>query len=187
MKRYLISTFVVLAILALTWAVFGQEGERARGGAGPGGGRGGFMMPEEQLKVLEAIEQQVGKLKETVKASALPAGKTFQDLSDEERTKMRQAREERQAAIKTVLTQLARLQGQQPAEGAEYIIVNTADLKAIQELATKEKATETANRLTSLIERPQRGMGRRAGQPPAEAGPVQKPAEQKPAETKPKG
>lgn len=181
MKRYLIAAVVVMTVLAVSWVVLAQEEQKPAAGQAPaaqapaappaapgpergqggGRGRGGLMMPEEQLKAVEAIEQQVTKLKEVVKTSGPPAGRSFQDLSDEERTKMREqmmkAGEERRAAIKMILTQLARLQGQQPAEGAEYIIVNTADLKSIKELADKEKATETAARLTALIERPQRG------------------------------
>jgi len=188
MKKYPISIAVIVAALAMAWAVFGQQAERP-GGAGPAGGRGAFMMPEEQLKVLESIEQQVAKLKEAVKTSAFPAGRSFQDLSDEEKTKMKEqmtkARQERQAAIKTILTQLARLQGRpQPAEGVEYIIVSTADLKAVQELATKEKATQTSERISAMLQPPRGFGGRRSqegqpGQPgqPGERGTRQKPAE----------
>jgi len=181
MKRYIISTVVVLAVLAVAWAVFGQEESKpARAGRGRG-----FMTPEEQLKVLGAIEQQVAKLKEVVKASAPPTGKSFQDLSEEEKAKLKEqmtkAREERQAAIRAILVQLARLQGQpQPAEGEQFIIVNTADLKAVQALAEKEKAKETATRIADLLQPPRRGgAGRPAGQPgqPGERGTRQKPAE----------
>ncbi len=193
MKRYLIAAVVVMTVLAVSWVVFAKEGQKpaaqapaaqapaaqAPAGPGPGQGqgggrgRGGFLSAEEQQKVIEAVEQQVAKLKESLKAQPTrPAG--FQDLSQDERAKfmeqMTKAREERQAAIKIILTQLARLQGQAPAEGAEYIIVNTADLKTIQELATKEKATETADRIASILQ-PRRGMGGgRQGGPPGEGG-----------------
>jgi hypothetical protein len=91
-------------------------------------------------------------------------------MSEEERTKLREqmrtARQERQAAFRTIIAQIAMLQGQrQPTtEGEEFIIINTSQLKAIQELAVKEKAKETADRLTSLLESPQRGMGGRSRQ-----------------------
>jgi len=172
MKRYLISAVIILAVLAVTWAVFAQEAEKPRGA-----GRGGFLPSEEQLKLLGVIEQQVAKLKEVVKASAPPAGKSFQDLSEEERAKMKEAREQRQAATRVILTQLARLQGQpQPAEGEQFIIVNTADLKAVQALAEKEKAKETATRIAELLQPRRGGAGRPPGQP-GERGTRQKPAE----------
>jgi len=181
MKRYLISAVIILAVLAVTWAVFAQEGEKPRGA-----GRGGFLPPEEQQKAIEAIEQQVVKLKASVQTQVLPAGKSFQDLSEEERAKLKEqmtkAREERQAAIRVILAQLARLQGQmQPlAEGEQFIIVNTADLKAVQALAEKEKAKDTATRIAELLQPPRRGgAGRPAGQPgqPGEGRTRQKPAE----------
>ncbi len=125
------------------------------------------MSAEDQQKVIEAIEQQVAKLKEGLKAQPRPEG--FANLSEEEKTQLREkfmkAREARQAAIGTILTQLARLQGrmQPPAEGEQFIIVNTADLKEVRKLAVEEKATKTEERLTAMIERPTRGFGGRTG------------------------
>ena len=166
MKKYLTVIVVIAVALAMAWVTFGQERTASRV-AGAGGARGGFMTPEEQQKVIEAIEQQVAKLKEGLKAQPRPEG--FADLSEEEKTQLREkftkAREARQAAIGTILAQLARLQGrmQPPAEGEQFIIVNTADLKAVRELAVKEKAKETEDRLTTMIERPTRGFGGRTG------------------------
>jgi len=166
MKKYLTVIVVIAVALAMAWVTFGQERATGRG-AGAGGGRGGFMTPEEQQKVIEAIEQQVAKLKEGLKAQPRPEG--FANLSEEEKTQLREkftkARDARQAAIGTILAQLARLQGrmQPPAEGEQFIIVNTADLKAVRELAVKEKAKETEDRLTTMIERPTRGFGGRTG------------------------
>jgi hypothetical protein len=130
-----------------------------------GSGRRGLGR-EDQLKTIKAIEAQLAKLKAGIEASAAPRTRG-QDLSDEERAKLRErftkAREDRQKAIKAIIAQVARLQGQrQPAEGEEYILINTVQLKAVRELAVKEKATETAQRL----ERLGRGrMGFRSGRP----------------------
>lgn len=183
MKRYLTLTIVVLTVLALSWAVFGQqEGKPAQ----PSGKGRGSMSSEEQLKAIEAVEQQVAKLKAGIQAQASKPPVSSQDLSEEEKAKLKEqftkAREERQAAIKAILAQLVRLQGQtQPlAEGEQFIIVNTADLKAVQALAEKEKAKETADRVAALLQPPRRGGGSRpAGQPsqPSEKGTKQKPAE----------
>jgi hypothetical protein len=165
MKKYLTVIVVIAVALAMAWVTFGQERGTGRGTGAGGAGRGGFMTPEEQQKVIEAIEQQVAKLKEGLKAQPRPEG--FADLSEEEKTQLREkftkAREVRQAAIGGILAQLARLQGrmQPPAEGEQFIIVNTADLKAVRELAVKEKAKETEDRLTAMIERPTRGFGGR--------------------------
>ncbi len=134
------------------------------------GGRGPRMSSEEQLKAIQTIEEQLAKLKAGIQAQASRQPGSFQDLSEEERTKLREqmrtARQERQTAFRTIIAKIAVLQGQrQPAtEGEELIIMNTADLKAVQELAVKEKAKETADRLTSLLEPPQRGMGGRSRQ-----------------------
>ncbi len=132
---------------------------------GSGGRRG--LGREDQLKAIKAIEAQLAKLKAGIEASAATRTRG-QDLSDEERTKLRErftkAREERNKAIKAIIAQVASLQGQrQPtAEGEEYILVNTAQLKEIGKLAVKEKAKETAQRL----ERLGRGrMGFRGGRP----------------------
>jgi hypothetical protein len=170
MKKYLAAIVVIAVALSMAWVTFGQERGTGRG-TGAGGGRGGFMSLEDQQKVIEAIEQQIAKLKEGLKAQPRPEG--FANLSEEEKTQLREkftkAREVRQAAIGTILAQLARLQGrmQPPAEGEQFIIVNTADLKAVRELAVKEKAKETEDRLTTMIERPTRGFGGRGpgGQP----------------------
>jgi len=160
MKRYLTAVVILLAVSVMAWVAFGQP----EGAGRPAGAGRGFMGPEEQQKALAVIEEQVAKLKAAVQARGLPEGKSFQDLSEEEKASLKEkfakVGEERRAAIRTILAQLARLQGrmQPPAEGEQFIIVNTADLKAIQELAVKEKAKETADRIAALMA-PGRGFG----------------------------
>jgi hypothetical protein len=182
MKKYLIPTITVLVLLAVTLAAFGQAEERARrreemrqkfqnmseeerakfraemrqrGGFG----RGVFMSPEEQEKAIKTIEEQLAK----VKAAQItrPEG-GFQDLSEEERTKFRENMQTRQQALQTIIAQVAMLQGRgQPAgEGGQFILINTSDLKPIQEAAVKEKAKETTQLLERLIAR---GSGRGFG------------------------
>lgn len=141
------------------------------------GGRGRRMGREDQLKAIEDVEKQLASLKKGIQAQPTER-RSFRDMSEEERTKMREeftkAREARNKAFKAIITQIARLQGQrQPAEGEELLIINTAQLKSIQELAVKEKAKETAQRLERLG-RPGRGFfgggrGRSTGggRPPA--------------------
>ena len=187
MKRYLILTVIALVVLAAAWAAFAQreatEGSRSRSPEERAKLRERWQnMSEEQrqefiaqmrkrqdqrredeLKAIEAIVEQIAKLKAGTEATGPQARERWQELSDEERTKLREqftkAREEREKAIKAIIAQIARLQDQrQPtAEGEEYILVNTEQLKEIHKLAEKEKATETAQRLERLI------AGRRAG------------------------
>lgn len=147
------------------------------------GGRGQRMGREEQIKAIEDVEKQLAKLKKGMQAQSTER-RSFRDMSEEERNKMREqftkAREERNAAFKAIITQIARLQGQrEPAEGEELLIINTAQLKSIQELAVKEKAEQTAQRLERLT-RPRMGFfgggGRRStGERPPSSGSAERP------------
>ncbi|MHC4558394.1 MAG: hypothetical protein ACYTFW_07845 [Planctomycetota bacterium] len=190
MKRYLIPTVAVLVVLAVVLAAFGQQGRRGGQLSEEERAkmrerfqnmseeerekfraemreryvrRGGFLNPEEQQKSIKAIEEQLAKLK-AAQAPRFEGG--FQDLSEEERTKvrekMRKFSQDRQNALQAIIAQVARLQGrrQPQAEGARYMIVNTSDLKPIQDAAVKEKAKETSQLLERLIAR---GSGRGFG------------------------
>lgn len=162
MKRHLMSTVVVLVVMFVVIAAVGQP-ERTRQGRS----RGGRMSREARLEAIKVIEAQLAKLKAEPDIPRPEGG--FQNLSEEERAKfierMREVRQEQQKIIDTIVAQVAGLQGRRPpeAEGAKFVIVNTADIKPIQESAVKEKATETAQLLERLIARAsgQRGFGGR--------------------------
>ena len=146
------------------------------------GGRGRRLGREDQIKAIEEVEKQVANLKKGIQAQSTERG-SFQDMSEEERNNLREeftkAREERNKAIQAIVTQIARLQGQsEPAEGEELLIINTAQLKPIQELAVKEKAKETAQRLERLMSRGRGGFGGRPTGPrttPAAPGTTERP------------
>lgn len=221
MKRFLVSTVVVLVILASAWTVFGQSEARRQRPRERGdwrmfqmlspeeaakmrekwpnmsdeerekfraqmrerwenmseeereklrtqmrerfGSRRRGLGPEEQLNAIKVIEGQLAKLKASVEAMGSGEQRPPSGLSEEERAKLRErfskAREEQQEALKMIIKQIAILQGQrqQVAEGEEFIIVDTGELKAIHQLAVKEKAEETARRL-DMIGRGQRGF-----------------------------
>ena len=160
MKRYLFSTVVVLTILAVSWVALGQQqSDRAQRFA---------EMREAQAKAVKLIELQLATLKKGTEQPTFDRSR-FQEMSEEERAKFREqmtkASRERQTALNTIIAQVAILQRQrQPAEGERFILVNTADLKAVQVLAKKEKATQTIDRITELLEPPQRRFGGRRGQ-----------------------
>ena len=114
-----------------------------------------------QLKAIEAIEEQLAKLKAAMQSTGREARGSFRDLSEEERAKFRErmakAGQERQRAIRAIEEHLAKLRGlgrpQQPQAGRQPSI---GELRAIHDLAVKEKATQTASRLERLIARYQR-------------------------------
>ena len=159
MKKHLISIVAVLVVLAVVLVSFGQE-ERARRGR---------MGREERLKAIGAIEAQLAKLKEGGQRPTFNR-ESFQDMSEDERAKFREQMtrvfQEQRKIYQTIMGQLAAIQGRrEPApEGAQYMIISTADLKPIQEAATKEKAEETSKLLARLAGRGRGFGGRRPGQ-----------------------
>jgi hypothetical protein len=129
-------------------------------------GFGARLSREDQEKAVKDIEEQVAKLKAAIQVERPQGG--FQNLSEEERTKLRESFTNRRTALQAIIAQVARLEGrtQPEQEGARFIIINTADLKPIQEMAEKEKATETAQLLARMAARgSRRGFmgGRRPG------------------------
>jgi predicted Fe-S protein YdhL (DUF1289 family) len=131
-------------------------------------GRGRRLGREDQLKAIEAVQEQVAKLKKGIQAQSTER-RSFRDMSEEERNKLREefmkARQERNEAMQAIVKQISRLQGQgEPAEGEQLIIINTGQLRPIHELAVKEKARETAQSLERLMRRGGGGFGRPARQ-----------------------
>jgi hypothetical protein len=180
MKKYAIPVVVLLAVLAVTWSAFGQaqdraamrerfqnmspeeqakfrEQMRARGGSRS---RGSRMSAEDQAKAVKVIEEQLAKFKVASQVQMPQGG--YQDMSEEERNKLRTASTNRRAALQAIVAQVALLEGrrQPEGEGARFVIINTADLRPIQAAATKEKAEETGKLLQGLISR---GSGRGPG------------------------
>lgn len=184
MKKYAIPAVIVLAVLAVAFSAFAQAQDRAgqreamrerfqnmseeerakfREQMRSRGFRG-RMSREDQLKAVKTIEEQVAKLKAAAQVQMPEGG--FQDLSEEQRNKLRQTFTDRRTALQAIVAQVALLQGrrQPEAEGAQFMIINTADLKPIQEAATKEKAEETSKLLARLAGRGRGFGGRRPGQ-----------------------
>jgi hypothetical protein len=180
MKKYLIPIVAVLAVLAVVLVSYGQaqdrnaqrqsmrerfqnmsEEERAKFREQMRArGFGARLSREDQEKAVQAIEGQVAKLKAAIQVERPQGG--FQNLSEEERAKLRQSMTDRRNALQAIIAQVARLEGrtQPEQEGARFIIINTADLKPIQEMAEKEKATETSQLLARMAAR---GSGRGFG------------------------
>ena len=82
MKKTTMIAAGILLTMTIAWAAYGQAG------GGGGRGRGGMMGPQMQ-KAVAALQEQVAKLKSLVDAGAKAMeGKTYADLSDEERAKI---------------------------------------------------------------------------------------------------
>ena len=144
MKRYLIPTVVVLAV---AWIAFGQEqSERAQRWA---------RYRQAQTEAIETIQKQAAKLKTASEESAkrMASFRNWQDLSEEERAKLREEwtkrREEWGKTLAAIEEQVAKLKGRRPLTAEHEESIN--ELKKIQELAEKEDADETAKHVEELI------------------------------------
>lgn len=144
MKKSTMIAAGVLLTMTVAWAAFGQ----AQGGGGGRGGRGGMMGPQMQKAVAD-LQEQVGKLKALLDAGAKAMeGKTYQDLSEEDRAQMKERNTQQQAIMATIQQGVDRLRMRQMA--AEYNQSMTA-LKDAQASAQKENAKETAQKLGQII------------------------------------
>ncbi len=177
MKRYVILIGIVLTFLLVGWAAFGQEKEKPRQ---TGISRQSLMnMSEEQrrqyqaqmrqrrgssnfrtdqgeqLKAIEAIQEQLVKYKTALQNVNREALLNYEKLSEEEKTKLTQTMTktayERQRALTTIEEKLPVIRGkrQQSAEP----LMPVPELKSIHQLAIREKALLTAERLDKMIRR----------------------------------
>jgi hypothetical protein len=142
MKRHLILIVTAVVVAGLAWAAFGQTGGRS--------GRAGWR--ERRQKSISAIEEQLAKMKSAMEsASARPAN--WRELPEAERAKLREGfskmRQERQQSIAAIQNELAKLTGRRTLQQEHEKSVG--ELKAIHDLAVKEKATETAAAMEKLM------------------------------------
>ena len=144
MKRSAIVAVSVLLTMAVTWAAYGQAG----GGGGRGRGGFGMMGGEAQQKAVADLQEQVAKLKALVDAGAKAMAGGYQNMSEEDRAKMKERRTEQQKLVTAIQANVDRFRLFQIA--AEYNQDITA-LKDAQAAAEKEKAKETAQMLGKII------------------------------------
>ena len=111
-------------------------------------------MREAQQKAIAAIQEQLGKLKAMMEqASPGMQGRNFQDMTDEERTKMREEmtkrREEQTKIMADMQQQMDTLKG-----GRQMMTEHQAAMAPLKDLlasAQAEKATATAAKIEKLI------------------------------------
>ncbi len=184
MRKYLIVSVVILMALAVAWPVLGQR-EGGKNGQvlseeemqqlrarvpGRAASRGIVFGREEQLKTIEAIEEQLVKLKEAIKQA--PDREDFRKLpeaSPEAQAKLRKewqkTRQEQQQMVSVIQQQLTKLARPRPPARIERPGLFLNELKAIHETAVKENAEKTAEHIERLITRYQRGQEERLVRP----------------------
>jgi len=131
MKKHLISILVVLTVLAMAWPALGQA--ESRSGRPRSGGR-------EAGRVLQNLSPE-------------ERAKRWESMSPEEREKFRARMRERLDAERRTGARggtLQMLEAQIKELKAKHEEL-ARELNAIRELAKKEKASQTANRLQKLI------------------------------------
>jgi DNA repair exonuclease SbcCD ATPase subunit len=120
---------------------------------------------EGQLEAVKTIEEQVVKLKAAIE-SMIQSRSQYQNASEQEKVlyskKMAEAAQTRQQAIASIEQQFARFRFREQRQIPEPQ-TRLDELQEIHQLAVKEKATETAQRLESLIARFQQRQSRIQG------------------------
>lgn len=144
MNKRLVFVVVVLLTGAVAWTAFGQAGD----------GRARFQqMREAQMKAIAALQEQVGKLKAMMEQQSGAGARNFQDMTDEERTKWREERTQRQeeqtAVMASIQQQLDTLKG-----GMQLAREHREAMEPLNDLlasAKSENATATAAKVEKLI------------------------------------
>ena len=105
---------------------------------------------EVQLQAVKEIEEQVTKLKSALE-DMIEARKQYRNITDEQREKIGKMSIARQQAITAIEKQLDKLRFRGQRRQVQEPQIRLNELKEIQQLAVKEKATETAKRLENFI------------------------------------
>jgi len=146
MKRHHIVVLVVVTVLALAFVAVAQQGqgmERFR------------QRREAQMQALETIQQNAAKLKTGMEESAqgMRGGQNFQDLSEDERAKLReefmQRRRQQQELIAQMEQEMMKLKGSSDL-WREYD-ESMEPLKQLLTAAQNEKAQKTASMVEQMI------------------------------------
>jgi len=148
MNKRLVIAVVVLLTGAVAWTAFGQ----------PQGGGGFGRMRETQMKAIAAIQEQLGKLKAMMEQQPGGGGRNFQDMSEDERAKMREEftkrREEQTKIMADIQQQLDTIKGGMGI--AREHMQAMEPLKDLLASAQSEKATATAAKIQKIIDEKQK-------------------------------
>jgi hypothetical protein len=156
MRKLIIPAAGILLVLTLTWAAFGEGA-----GQGQGGMQRFAQMREAQMKAVASLQENATKLKAMMEANAKAMqGRNFQDMTEEDRTKMRQQREEQTKLIAAIQQNLAQLQGVRGLIQENQQA--TQPLQDILATAQKENAKETAAKVQKLLGERQKQLEEKA-------------------------
>jgi hypothetical protein len=207
MKRYIIPVGIVIIILLVGLIAYGQEKEQEkppqRGASRQTiqnmtveqkrlyqsqvrqrRGSSSFRTDQpEQLKAIEAIQEQLVKYKTAVQNVNREALLSYEKLSEQEKTKLTQnmtkSAYERQQALMIIEEKLPVIRGTRRTRTTEPLMP-VRELKIIQQIAAREKATQTANRLELLIARYEKESAAPGTPAPAQT-PQNRPGSERPA------
>lgn len=150
MNKRIVVAVGALLVGVVAWTAVAQQG---------GGMRGGFgRMREAQQKAIATMQEDLGKLKAMAEQQPGMQGRNFQDMTDEERTKMReemtQRREQQMAIMASIQQQMDVLKGAMTiAREHQQAVQPLNDLLAS---AKSENATATAEKIQKLIDEKQK-------------------------------
>ncbi len=175
MGKYIISGVIVLSVFICAEIMFGQPSEGSKQGQTEEleniQERWPNMSEEErakmradiqtragtrtlsldvQLQVVKTIEEEVSKLKSALEGM-IGIRKQYRNMTDEQRDKIGKMSIARQQAIAAIEQQLEKLRFRGRRQQTQEPQIRLDELHEIQQLAVKEKATETAKRLESFI------------------------------------
>jgi hypothetical protein len=158
MKRSTAIAVGILLTMTVAWAAFGQAA--GGGGARRGGGmRGGFgRMGEAQQKAVADLQAQSAKLKTLIDENTKAMEGGFQNMSEEDRAKMKERGTEIQKLVADIQKDVDALRFFQIAREHNQ---QQAALKEALASAEKEKATETAKMLEQVIAQNQKAFEER--------------------------
>jgi hypothetical protein len=105
---------------------------------------------EVQLQAVKKIEEQVTKLKSALE-SMIEIRKQYQNMTDKQREKIGELSITRQQATAEIENQLEKLRFRGQRLSVEEPQMRLQELQEIQQLAVKEKASETAKKLENFI------------------------------------
>ena len=154
MKKYTVSALIVAIVFAVTLVAWAQRDPARR--------QRWQKQREMQQQAIVKIQEHTAKLKADMDQSSQPTRDRSQrqSLSEDERNQRREARrkqrEERQKIVADLESQIAILKGPRQLKNEHEEALT--ELKAIRDLALEEKAAKSAERLSKLIDKTQKGF-----------------------------
>jgi hypothetical protein len=175
MRKIVISSIIILTFFICATTISGQPSEGARRGQteqlekmreqwpnmseeeraklradirGSAGAR--TLSLDVQLQAVKTMEEEVAKLKSALEGM-IGVREQNRNITDEQRDKIGKMSIARQQAITAIEQQLEKLRFRGQRQQTQEPQIRLDELQEIQQLAVKEKATETAKRLESYI------------------------------------